>query len=66
MTSSRTAPRNKGKLPRAFMALLAFVMVFFITVLIFVYVATKKANPIMLDQNGKPLPESSQGSGGSH
>jgi cell division protein FtsN len=66
MTSSRTASRTKGKLPRAFMALLAFVLVFFIAVLVFVFVATKKANPIMLDQNGKPLPESSQSSGESH
>lgn len=56
---------TKGKIPRVFTTLLAFVLVFFIAVLIFVYVATKRANPMMLDQNGQPLPAPSQSSGGS-
>jgi len=29
-------------------------MVFFCSILVFVYVATKRANPIMLDQQGRP------------
>jgi len=35
--------------------LLAVVMVVFCGILVFVYVATKRANPVMLDQQGKPL-----------
>ncbi len=35
--------------------LLGFVMVFFCSILVFVYVATKRANPIMLDQQGRPM-----------
>lgn len=39
---------------------LSLIMVFFCAVLIFVYAATKRANPIMLDQQGHPLQPSSQ------
>ena len=35
--------------------LLAVVFVMFCGILVFVYVATKRANPVMLDQQGKPL-----------
>ena len=31
------------------------IMVFFCAVLVFVYAATKHANPVMLDQQGRPL-----------
>jgi hypothetical protein len=34
---------------------LAFVFTLFIGILITVYFVAKKANPIILDQNGKPL-----------
>jgi hypothetical protein len=39
---------------------LCVVMFFFCAVLIFVYAATKRANPIMLDQQGRPLQPSAQ------
>jgi hypothetical protein len=39
---------------------LGVVFVFFCAILVFVYVATKRANPIMLDQDGKPLNSESQ------
>ena len=39
---------------------LCFIMVFFCAVLVFVYIATKRANPLMLDQQGHPLQPSSQ------
>ena len=39
---------------------LCFIMVFFCAVLVFVYIATKRANPLMLDQQGRPLQPSSQ------
>jgi len=39
---------------------LSLVMVFFCAVLIFVYAATKRANPVMLDQQGRPLQPSAQ------
>jgi len=38
---------------------LCLIMVFFCAVLVFVYAATKRANPVMLDQNGHPLTQSS-------
>ena len=34
---------------------LGLIMVFFCAVLILVYAATKRANPVMLDQQGHPL-----------
>jgi len=40
--------------------LLAIIMVFFCSVLVFVYIATKRANPVMLDQQGRPLDQSTQ------
>jgi hypothetical protein len=39
---------------------LCLIMVFFRAVLVFVYVATKRANPMMLDQQGRPMQPSSQ------
>jgi hypothetical protein len=40
--------------------LLAVVFVVFCGILVFVYVATKRANPVMLDQQGKPLGQSTE------
>jgi hypothetical protein len=46
---------------------LAVVFVAFCGILIFVFVATKRANPVMLDQQGRPIGQSSElGGGGSH
>ena len=39
---------------------LCLIMAFFCGVLIFVYAATKRANPVMLDQQGKPLQQNSR------
>jgi len=51
---------SKSHPPAPLTILLAVVMVFFCGILIFVYVATKRANPVMLDQQGKPLDRQSQ------
>jgi hypothetical protein len=40
--------------------LLGIVFVVFCGILVFVFVATKRANPVMLDQQGKPLDRSSE------
>lgn len=46
---------------------LAVVFVAFCGILIFVFVATKRANPVMLDQQGRPISQSSESvGGGSH
>lgn len=39
---------------------LCLIMVFFCGVLVFVYAATKRAHPMMLDQQGRPLNHSSE------
>jgi len=38
---------------------LGVVFVVFCGILVFVYVATKRANPVMLDMQGRPLDQSS-------
>lgn len=53
-----SAPNNKRVAPLT--VLLGVVFVVFCGILVFVYVATKRANPVMLDQDGKPLDQSSQ------
>ena len=39
---------------------LGIVFVFFCGVLVYVYAATKRANPVMLDEHGHPMGQSSQ------
>ncbi|MFB3813859.1 MAG: hypothetical protein ACE14L_07080 [Terriglobales bacterium] len=39
---------------------LAFVMALFVGILIFIWVASKRANPILLDESGKPVASSPQ------
>jgi hypothetical protein len=53
-----TKPNNKRVAPLT--VLLGVVFVVFCGILVFVYVATKRANPVMLDQQGKPLGQSSE------
>jgi len=53
-----TAPNNKRVAPLT--VLLGVVFVLFCGILIFVYVATKRVNPAMLDSQGKPLDQGSQ------
>lgn len=48
----------KSRPPAPLTILLVVVMVVFCGILIFVYVATKRANPVILDQQGKPLHQS--------
>jgi len=45
----------KSRPPAPLTILLVVVTVVFCGILIFVYVATKRANPVMLDQQGKRL-----------
>ena len=60
MTSSDPKSRKQGS---PLLYLLGFVFVLFIGILIFCYVVTKRANPVVLDVNGHPV---TQGSGDSH
>lgn len=53
-----TAPNNKRVAPLT--VLLGVVFVVFCGILIFVFVASKRANPVMLDSQGKPLDQGSQ------
>jgi hypothetical protein len=43
---------------------LGVVFVFFCAVLVYVYAAAKRANPVMLDEQGHPIGQSSQSSNG--
>jgi flagellar basal body-associated protein FliL len=56
-TLTETTPPNKSVAPLT--VLLGVVFVVFCGILVFVYVATKRANPVMLDQQGKPLGQNS-------
>ncbi|WP_109487400.1 hypothetical protein [Occallatibacter savannae] len=51
-------PRRSSVTPLT--VFLCFIMVFFCAVLVFVYAATKRANPVMLDQQGHPLPSTAE------
>ena len=61
-TLAETTKLNKRVAPLT--VLLGVVFVVFCGILVFVYVATKRANPVMLDQQGKPLEQQSQPAGG--
>lgn len=53
---------SNGEAPRRRVApltiVLGVVVVFFCGILIFVFIATKRANPVMLDQQGHPTGQS--------
>jgi flagellar basal body-associated protein FliL len=49
--------------PAILTVVLGVVFVVFCAILVFVFVATKHANPVMLDQQGKPLEQQSQPAG---
>jgi hypothetical protein len=59
MMDPMVAGASKRKRVAPLTVLLAVVFVVFCGILIFVFVATKRANPVMLDQQGKPLDQSS-------
>lgn len=60
LAPSKTTPGKQGS---PLLYLLGFTFVLFIGILIFCYVATRRANPVLLDVNGHPV---TQGSGGSN
>lgn len=56
MSAIAMASNLPAKKKQAFLTyFLGFVFAFFIAILIFIYVVTKRTNPVMLDQNGKPV-----------
>ena len=59
MSTIAMATNPHAKKKQAFLTyFLGFVFVLFIGILIFTYVVTKRTNPVMLDQNGKPVASS--------
>lgn len=55
-TSSQPVPQVQQRRPVApLTVVLAVIMTFFCAILIFVYIETRRANPVMLDQQGHPL-----------
>ena len=60
--SENSSPRQQGIAPLTIV--LGAVFVFFCAVLVFVFVATKRANPVMLDQQGKPMTSQPQPANG--
>ena len=66
LESTLDTSRNKRRVA-PLSIVLGLVRVFFCGVLIFVFVATRRANPVMLDQQGRPINSTSQpSSGGQH
>jgi hypothetical protein len=58
-------PAQKRSAITPLSVVLGFAFAFFCAVLVFVYITTKRINPVMLDQQGAPLdsqPQSSQSS----
>jgi len=53
------APARR-KQPAPLVYFLSFIFVLFIGILIFCYAVTSRANPVFLDQHGKPVAESSE------
>ncbi len=51
LTNAMTSPRRR---PAALTLLLPLVIALFLGILVFVYVETKRANPILLDEQGRP------------
>jgi len=60
MTNSPPATPSQRKKVAPLTVVLGIVFVVFCGILVFVYVATKRANPVMLDQQGRPLDQSSE------
>lgn len=59
--SQQSIPQESGRRRVApLTVVLALVMSFFCGVLVFVYVETKRANPVMLDQQGHPRAQGEQ------
>jgi hypothetical protein len=54
---------KKKKCVAPLTVVLGIVFVFFCGVLVYVYAATKRANPVMLDEYGHPIGQTTQSSG---
>jgi len=64
-TMNESSPRPRRVAPLTIV--LGAVFVFFCAVLVFVFVATKRANPVMLDQHGNPVnSQPKPANGGTH
>jgi hypothetical protein len=59
MSSMQATSQVANKKSTPFAYFLGFVFVLFIAILIVCYVITKRSNPILLDQHGKPVATSS-------
>ena len=62
LTNSLEQPEEKRR-TAPLTIVLAVVFVVFCGILIFCYVATQRINPVMLDQQGRPLDSSAQSTG---
>lgn len=52
--SALAIPTSIRKKPAPLVYFLGLVFALFVGILIFVYVVTKRANPVVLDEHGKP------------
>lgn len=60
MSTMVIASNRPGKKPAPLTYFLGFVFVLFVGILVFCYAVTKRANPIFLDEHGKPAAAGSQ------
>jgi len=60
MSTMVIASHGVGKKPAPLAYFLGFVFVLFIGILVFCYAVTKRANPVYLDEHGKPAAASSE------
>ncbi|MBZ5683462.1 MAG: hypothetical protein LAP86_00380 [Acidobacteriia bacterium] len=63
LTEWNSSSPAAGKTPKQgspLVYVLGLVFVLFIGILIFCYVVTRQANPVLLDPNGKPVTQSSE------
>ena len=52
--STQVIELDRRQRPAALLYVLAAAMLLFLGILVYVWIAAKKANPIMLDEHGKP------------
>ena len=55
MSTARHTGTLNRRFPHFFTVVLSLIFVLFVGILIFVYVVTKRTNPVILDQHGKPV-----------
>jgi hypothetical protein len=59
-------PISKSRRPPALVVVMWLMSAMFIGILIFTYVVTKRANPIFLDEHGRPVNQQSSASTSKH